>query len=77
MLVIRLRSLRNVIYDMAAVVRAFDHTGELQGNAKLLMLCMTASVARSLMLDATSNLQAALAVRREAPLQDAAPFEWR
>ena len=60
--VTRLRYLRNDIEDMASVVEAFDHAGELQGNAKLLMLCMTASVARGLMLEAADNLQAVLAL---------------
>lgn len=56
----RLRGLRNVINDMAAVVEAFDCAIRLKGDAKLTMLCMSATVGRQLMVEAAEDMRAVL-----------------
>ena len=60
--VARLRYLRNIIDDMAQVVKAIDCAAALQGDAKHTMLFMSASVGRCLMLDAADNMRAVLAL---------------
>jgi hypothetical protein len=58
----RLRGLRDTIKDMGGVVRAFDASNGMPEAQRLLMLSMTASVARELMLQAADDFRAILAL---------------
>jgi hypothetical protein len=58
----RLRGLRDTIKDMNGVVRAFDASNGMPEAQRLLMLSMTASVARGLMLQAADDFRAVLAL---------------
>jgi hypothetical protein len=59
----RWRGLRNTIDDMGQVVLAFDATCDIADDVqRLTMLSMAASVARALILQATSDMRAVLAL---------------